>query len=317
MNKVEPDRSQRKALGKGLSTLLPGKNGAAARLETQRSSQGTEPKIKGLPEHFEVFESIEIDRISPGAAQPRTNFEADKLDELAQSIRVHGILQPITVRRGEDGRFRIVAGERRWRAAKLAGLTEIPSLVRTVAEDKLLELALIENIQREDLNPIETAVAYSRLIEQHSLSHEEVAERTGKDRSTVTNFLRLLKLAREVQDDLVRGDLSMGHARTLLGLPTHAAQRAAAQQILDRGLSVRDTERLVKTLARPKPEAPAPAKAAEATIDPNVRAAIDELQAALGTKVRLVQRSPQAGRLEIEYYSQDDLDRIYAHIIRD
>ncbi len=235
MNKPElVDRSQRKALGKGLSTLLPGKNSQSApRQEQGGRATGTAPALRLLPEHFDQFESVPLDAIVANADQPRTSFEADKLDELAQSIRVHGILQPITVARGGDGRYRIIAGERRWRAARIAGLTTIPALVRTVEQNSMLELALIENIQREDLNAIETAVAFARLIDQHHLSHEQVAERTGKDRSTITNFLRLLKLPREVQDDLIRGDISMGHARALLGLSTQEQQRQAAQQVLD------------------------------------------------------------------------------------
>ncbi|HEX4772622.1 MAG TPA: ParB/RepB/Spo0J family partition protein [Bryobacteraceae bacterium] len=321
MNKPELERSQRKALGKGLSALLPGKNGMAAR--GQGASAGVSddrsplPSSRSpLPENFERFESISTDRILAGEEQPRNSFDAEKMEELARSIRVHGILQPITVVRAEEGKFRIVAGERRWRAAKLAGLKEVPTLVRTVPDHKRLELALIENIQREDLNPIETASAFARLISDHKLSHEQVAERTGKERSTVTNFLRLLKLAPEIQEQLIAGNITMGHARTLLSLPDAAAQREAARRVVTRKLSVRETEALVKQLLEPpreraeKKEHPAP------PIDPNVRAALDELQSALGTKVRLVAKSPSSGKLEIEYHSQDDLDRIYSVIVR-
>jgi ParB family chromosome partitioning protein len=241
-----------------------------------------------------------------------------RMEELAQSIRANGLIQPITVAQTEPGKYLIIAGERRWRAAQLAGLAEIPAMVRTVEENRQLELALIENIQREDLNPIETAVAFSRLIEQHQLSHEQVAERTGKDRSTITNFLRLLKLPREVQEDLGRGDISMGHARALLGLPNADAQRTASQQILDKRLSVRETERLVKEWTTPKTEGESRGAKAEPPLDANVRAALVEMEAALGTKVRLVPKAGKGvnGRLEIEYYSQDDLDRIYAAIVR-
>jgi ParB family chromosome partitioning protein len=186
--------------------------------------------------------------------------------------------------------------------------------VRLVEDDELLELALIENIQREDLNPIETANAFSRLIEQHHLSHEQIAERTGKDRSTITNFLRLLKLAPAVQDDVVRGDLSMGHARALLGLPSHDQQREAAQRVIDGHLSVRDTERLVKNYSEPAPERIA-TRSTTIELDANMRAALEELKSSLGTKVRLVPRSQDSGRIEIEYYSQDDLQRIYSAIV--
>ncbi len=255
MNKELANQSQRKALGKGLSALLPPR-GAAPRQETPSLSSrpaGNTARLP-LPEHFESFQSIALTEISPNEKQPRTTWDAERMEELAQSIRTNGLIQPITVAQSSPGKYVIIAGERRWRAARIAGLTEIPAMVRSVEENRRLELALIENIQREDLNPIETSVAFSRLIEQHQLSHEQVAERTGKDRSTITNFLRLLKLPPEVQEDLAHGDISMGHARALLGLPNQNAQRTACQQILDKRLSVRETERLVKEWNTPKPE---------------------------------------------------------------
>lgn len=323
MSRLEVDRSQRKALGKGLSALLPGKNALIPpRLEAKIEPEVTavpvaEPTYPKLPEKFERFDSLPLDSIVANRHQPRNAFEADRLDELAQSIRTHGLLQPITVVRVAEGQYQIVAGERRWRAARLAGLNTIAALVRSVEQNQMLELALIENIQREDLNPIETASAFSRLIEQHQLSHEQVAERTGKDRSTITNFLRLLKLPKEVQDDLIRGDISMGHARALLGLPTAEAQRQAAQQVLDKRLSVRETEKLIKLLSL---NAGASASSAKPKVaadhDANVRAALEAMQSALGTKVRLVTKSGNSGKLEIDYYSQDDLDRIYGLIVR-
>ncbi|MBV9084037.1 MAG: ParB/RepB/Spo0J family partition protein, partial [Acidobacteriaceae bacterium] len=280
MNKPEPNLSQRKALGKGLSALLP----------TARPAGGTKPEPapapvasapRRLPENFEQFESLPLEQIVPSGEQPRGSFDGQQMEELAQSIRANGVIQPITVCR-RDGKYVIVAGERRWRAARLAGLKEIPALVRTVEQNRMLELALIENIQREDLNPIETATAFHRLIDQHKLSHEQIAERTGKDRSTITNFLRLLKLPREVQEDLARGDISVGHARALLALPTAHAQRQAAQQILDKRLSVRETERLVKQLGAPKQaDGVQPNGSGKMPLDANVRAAIDEIQAAL------------------------------------
>jgi ParB family transcriptional regulator, chromosome partitioning protein len=319
MNK-ELNPSQRKALGKGLSALLPTKSSGASQqavMETVRATLAMNPPRAPLPESFESFQTIPLAQISPNQDQPRGSWDMERLEELAQSIRANGLIQPITVCKTGPEKYSLIAGERRWRAARIAGLSEIPALVRTVEQSRLLELALIENIQREDLNPIETAVAFARLIEQHKLSHEQVAERTGKDRSTVTNFLRLLKLPREVQEDLGRGDISMGHARALLGLPTPHAQRQAAQQILDKRLSVRETERLVKELTAAKPASETKEKGSgEPAVDPNVRAAIEEMQAALGTKVRLIPRSGSAGKIEVEYYSQDDLDRIYAVIVK-
>jgi ParB family transcriptional regulator, chromosome partitioning protein len=314
MNKAELDRSQRKALGKGLSALLPGKPTPGGRPEAPAASAAA--TLRNLPEYFEQFESLPLDRLRINQDQPRSSFDAERLEELAQSIRSNGVIQPIIVCK-DSGGYMVIAGERRWKAAQLAGLKEIPALVRTVEQNRRLELALIENIQREDLNPIETATAFARLIEQHKLNHEHVAERTGKDRSTITNFLRLLKLPAEVQNDLARGDISMGHARALLGLPTAQAQRQACQQILDKRLSVRETEKLVKDLTTEKHAADSKGKATKANgVDPNIRAAIEAMQEALGTKVRLVPRFGGAGRIEIEYYSQDDLDRIYGIIVK-
>lgn len=323
----ELNQSQRKALGKGLSALLPARGSSAAVAAEQKTAAAppapaldTRP---ALPEKFESFESIALDQIHAGSDQPRANFDQDRLEELAQSIREHGVLQPITVCKLGPNNYSIVAGERRWRACRLAGLTEIPALVRTVEQNRLLELALIENIQREDLNPIETAGAFSRLIEQHGLTHDQVAERTGKDRSTITNFIRLLKLPSEVQEDIKRGDLSMGHARALLGLPSPELQRQACQAIFDNALSVRATERLVKEMLSNKAitatSQPGSSKGSAASSgegeDPNIRAAMDELQSTLGTRVRLHPNGKGGGRLEIEYYSQDDLDRIYGAIV--
>ncbi len=328
MNKEQQDRNQRKALGKGLSGLFPprtGNGGSAKPVELPgaptAAAVAPAPVAKAeFPANFENFRNIPLPEIVPSEHQPRSSWDAERLEELAQSIRANGLIQPITVCETQPGKYTLIAGERRWRAAQLAGLSEIPALVRTVEDNRRLELALIENIQREDLNPIETAVAFSRLIEQHQLSHEQVAERTGKDRSTITNFLRLLKLPREVQEDLGRGDISMGHARALLGLPTAAAQRQASQQILDKRLSVRETEKLVKELASPKaPQGEGKGNGTtEPQLDANVRAALDEMRAALGTKIRLIPKSGSkgSGKLEIEYYSQDDLDRIYSVIVR-
>ncbi len=306
----EPERNPRKVLGKGLSALLP-----------TRSAPTPEPEVQAiaakpaLPDQFEEFYNIPLDQIHPGEEQPRDVFDTDKIQELSQSIRAHGVLQPIVVYRDRENRYRIIAGERRWRAARLAGLAEIPALVRAVDRDRLLELSLIENIQREDLNPIEIASAFHRLVSNHGLSHEQIAERTGKERSTVTNFLRLLRLGERAQHELKAGNISVGHARALLNVDSHQEQARLCEEIIARKLSVREIEGLVKKLAE-NPQTPKERSEDKTKLDPNVRAAVEELEMALGTKVRLIPTSASAGRLEIQYYSQDDLDRIYSVIVK-
>jgi ParB family chromosome partitioning protein len=300
----ELDHNPRKALGKGLSALLPARPLAVV------------PKTAptGL-EHPEEFQNIPIDQIRPNKEQPRGSFDGDKLQELSQSILANGLIQPITVSRSGPESYTLIAGERRWRAAELAGLKEIPALIRSVEKHQLLELALIENIQREDLNPIEIAVAFERLASEHGFSHEQIAERTGKDRSTVTNFLRLLKLAPLVRNEVIRGNISMGHARALLNITDNREQWNICERIVEKQLSVRDTERLVKQLTELGQQKESKT-VNERREDPNIAAALSEMEMALGTKVRLVRKSGQAGRLEIEYYSQEDLDRIYSVIVK-
>lgn len=308
MSKEQLDHGPRKALGKGLSALLPSRPLAVV--------PKTAPAAESVAERSEDLQMLPLDRIRPSEEQPRDSFDGDKLNELAQSIAANGLIQPITVyKTGET--YTIIAGERRWRAARIAGLTDIPALVRTIKGHQLLELALIENIQREDLNPIEIAVAFERLATQHGMSHEQIAERTGKERSTVTNFLRLLKLGAVARNEVIRGNLSMGHARALLNIADHKRQGQLAMQIVEKQLSVRETEALVKNLTQPV-EAVENSKPDNNTVreDPNVTAALNEMAMALGTKVRLVRKSEKAGRLEIEYYSQDDLDRIYSVIVK-
>jgi ParB family transcriptional regulator, chromosome partitioning protein len=287
---------RRPALGKGLSALIPD---APAARPTQTE--------------------IDIDLLSPNEQQPRVQMDDAKLGELAESIRANGIIQPIVVRRVGTS-YRIIAGERRWRAAQRAGLLKVPIVIREVEEgasDKLLELALVENIQREDLNPVDEALAYQRLAEEHGLTQEQIAVAVGKDRSSVANFLRLLKLSEEVRNDLASGALSMGHARALLGLPDAAAQRQAAREVISRGLSVRDTEALVKkmvagsksaTSTTPRENTPG---GAEAPLkDVHTRAAEDRLRFALGTKVRIVRRG-EGGSIEVDFGSEDELNRLY------
>jgi len=259
--------------------------------------------------------TIAIDLIDPSPLQPRGIFDEGKLDELAQSISANGVVQPLIVRPKQD-RFELIAGERRWRAAQRAGLTRIPAIVRNVSDDKVLELALIENIQREDLNPIEEARAYRNLIDTVGLTQEVVAERVGRDRSYVTNFLRLLRLPDDLQELVQSGRLSTGHARTLLGLPDVAAQRRLARKIIEGDLSVRATERAVRLLTEPS-EARTGKPSKVTTADPNVRAAETRLRRHFGTQVRIVQASGSAaGKIELEYYNQADLDRIYGLLIR-
>jgi ParB family transcriptional regulator, chromosome partitioning protein len=270
-----------------------------------------------LPENFEEFQSIPLEQIQPNDAQPRTAFDDDKLEELTQSIRSSGLLQPITVYRTGPAQYKLIAGERRWRAARMAGMAEIPALVRSAEQQQILELALIENIQREDLNAIEIATAFQNLITQHGLSHEQIAERTGKDRSTVTNLVRLLKLTPFARNMLISGKISVGHARVLLNISDEDAQTALCRRIADQQLSVRETERIVKQLTNAGPVNGKPeVKTAGEPVDPNVRAALDEIAMALGTRVKLHAKSAQAGRLEIEYYSQEDLERIYSVITK-
>jgi ParB family chromosome partitioning protein len=254
---------------------------------------------------------VQIDLIQPGHQQPRTTFNQAKLDELAQSIRASGIIQPLLVRR-RGGMFELVAGERRWRAAQIAGLHTVPAIVREIPDEKLLELALIENIQRADLNPVEEANAYRKLIDSLGLTQEEVAQRVGRDRSFITNYLRILKLPSEIRLLLEREKLSFGHARALLTLDNALLQRRLAQKIVKNNWSVREVERRVRNLAAGKQT-----HASNQTVrdDPNLRAAEARLRRHLGTQVKIIPNKPgNAGKIEIEYYSLPDLDRIYAAI---
>jgi len=290
----------RKVLGRGLSSLLPTSRPAAA----PAAAAAAPARAASGPLHIPIAD------IDPNPLQPRTVFQAERLQELAQSILEHGIIQPLIVR-AFGSRYQLIAGERRWRASKLAGLTEVPVIVQDYADDRLMEVTLIENIQREDLNPIEVAQAFDRLAHEHQLSHEQIAQRTGKDRSTVTNMLRLLRLPSDIQVLLAEHRLSMGHARALLALPTPEAQLELAERSAAQGLSVRQVERLVQKATETRTEEPAD----KPEPDPNVKAAIQELERALGTRVHIVEKSPQRGRIEIEYYSQDDLQRIYEAIV--
>jgi ParB family chromosome partitioning protein len=305
--------TQRRALGKGLSALLPNRQPTGTHPPPPPTEVVERPPANSQPAEEIPASVLPLNWIHPNPNQPRQNFDEDGILELARSIAANGIIQPITVCQVEKKRFMIVAGERRWRAAKIAGLAEIPVFIRQVETAKILELALIENIQREDLNPIETAEAFEELIVRHKLTHEQVADQTGKERSTVTNFLRLLKLAPPVRQHVANKQISMGHARALLSIEKESLQVAASDQIIKDGLSVRATEQLVKRMiSQPEPP-PEPKK--PRVVDANTRAALDELAMALGTKVKIVPRSETSGRLEVEYYSKDDLQRIYEAIV--
>ena len=293
MNKLD---NPRKALGKGLGALLPTRPPAHPPAETPAS------------EH--TGRTISIDLIDPNPLQPRRVFQAERLAELAQSIRSNGIIQPLVVRSSGD-RYQLIAGERRWRASKLAGIDRVPVVVEEIPDDRLLEITLIENIQREDLNPIETAIAFDRLGKELSLSPDQVGVRTGKDRTTITNFIRLLQLPQDIQQMVAERRLSAGHARCLLTLPDADLQREVAEKAVAQGWSVRQTERTTQRMT----EGRKPKHVDEVAADPNVKAAIQEMERVLGTKVRIVEKARQKGRIEIDYYSSDDLDRIYSAIV--
>jgi ParB family chromosome partitioning protein len=251
---------------------------------------------------------LPVEAVERNPKQPRKRFEEKALEELAASIREHGIIEPVLVRR-DGGKYRILAGERRWRAAQRAGLKEVPAVVREASDREAFELALVENLQRQDLNAIEEAEAYEVLVDSYKLTQDAVAERVGKDRSTVANALRLLKLPEDVRDLVKDGKLDMGHARALLGLDGEEAIRKAAARVLREGLSVRATEALVRLLTRKeRPAAQAPAES------PAIRALATRLQRRLGTKCRVLPKSAVAGRLEVEYTSLAELDGILAKI---
>ncbi|MEZ5316673.1 MAG: ParB/RepB/Spo0J family partition protein [Vicinamibacterales bacterium] len=307
---------KRPALGRGLSALIPPMHPPAptpappaAAPPVEPSADPAEPTATAAatPPATRAPQEVDIDLLTPNPRQPRTDMDEQRLEELAQSIRANGVLQPVLVRRAGT-RFEIVAGERRWRAAQRAGLLKVPVTVRDIPDDKLLEVALVENIQRENLNAIEEAQAYRRLSEDLHLSQEHIATAVGKDRATVANYMRLLRLPAEVRGEVAAGTLSMGHARALLTLPDEAAQRRVARDVVSRGLSVRETEALVKRATTP-PVPPTPHVA-----DPNTRAAEDQLKRALGARVRIARRG-RGGRIEIDFASEDELQRLFEMII--
>lgn len=285
-------QDKRKVLGRGLDALIP--------------SAPTDPFSTGITE-------LDIDRVSPNRYQPREHFDGDRLDELAQSIRENGIIQPIVVRpMGEE--FQIVAGERRWRAAQRAGLRRVPAVINHVTDEKLLEIALVENIQRQDLTPVETAKALRLLLDEHGLTQERLAERVGMKRPSVTNYLRLLQLAAPVREALEEGRLDMGHARALGGLDDQAKQAELCKTVLQGGLSVRQVEKLV---ARAKGNESDADQKPEKRPDPNVAAAEKRLMGVLGARVNIVRGSRGAGKIEILFKTDEELDRLFQHLVDD
>ena len=252
---------------------------------------------------------LRISEIEPNRSQPRRRFDENSLTELADSIRQHGVLQPLMVRPLASGGYQIVAGERRWRACRMANITEVPAIVREMTDQEVMEIALIENIQREDLNPIEEAMAYQRLVKEYSLKQDEVAERVSKSRTAITNSLRLLKLDERVQEMLIEENISSGHARALLAIKDNDSQYNIAMKIFDEKLSVRETEKLIKSLD--KKETPKKKKE-ELKNDFVYRDLEEQLKMIIGTKVTINRRSEQAGKIEIEYYTPEDLEKIVA-----
>ena len=281
----------RKALGRGLGALLS---------PNQILDSQSEPL------------EIPVDLVDAGSMQPRTYFDDAALSSLAESIKSHGIVQPILVRQRGD-RYELVAGERRLRAARIAGLSKVPAIVRDIRDEDLLEVALIENIQREDLNPIEEALAYKKLIETVGLTQEALASRVGRDRSYITNYLRLLRLPDDLQDLVKQKRLSTGHARSLLGLPELDQQRRAARLIIESDLSVRATETLVRKQVESAGKSTTPRPR---IVDPNTRAAEDKLRRSLGTQVKILTAADGRGKIEISFSDHQELDRLYSHLIR-
>ena len=280
---------KRPALGRGLSALIP---------DAPAPAPGAERALE-----------IDIDLLRPNRFQPRTVMDDAGIAELSRSIKSQGVIQPIVVRKADAGEkgYEIIAGERRWRASQLAGLHKVPVVVRDIPEDRLLAVALIENIQREDLNPIEEALAYRRLADEYHLTQDQISDAVGKDRSTVANVMRLLKLPREVRENVGAGSLSMGHARALLSLPDEAAQVRVSREVVSRNLSVRETEGMVKKAVAPAAPREDPPK------DVHTRAAEEKLRFALGTRVRIV-RKGKGGRIEVDFTNEEELQRLYEQL---
>ena len=292
--------TKKAGLGKGLDSLITNK--VAPAKAVSNSPVKDEKSIEGI--------LMDINKVEPNREQPRKNFDEDALLELSESIKQFGVLQPLLVQ-DKNGYYEIIAGERRWRAAKMAGLKEVPVIIKDLTEQEIVEISLIENIQRENLNPIEEAIAYKRLLTEFNLKQDEVAERVSKSRTAVTNSMRLLKLNEKVQQMVIDDMITTGHARALLGIENQEKQFQVAQKIFDEKLSVRETEKLVKKIQQEKEESK-PKK--EEKIDPKMEAILSDLEETmkgiLGTKVAINRKNEKKGKIEIEYYSMDELDRI-------
>lgn len=262
------------------------------------------------------MQEIDVNHVEPNSFQPRTHFDEAKLEELAQSIRTNGIIQPLLVRQTGANRYELIAGERRWRAAQRASLQRVPVIIRAIPDDKMLEFALIENIQRQELNAIEEALAYKRLIENLNLTQEMVAQRVGRDRTYITNYLRLLKLPDSIQHLVEQEKLSMGHARAILGIEDPVIQTKVASNVIEQGMSVRETERAIRQIIDGKGLQDKTPPTRIERDDANLRAAESKLRRRLGTQVKLLpSNSGKGGKIEIEYYSENDLHRLYQIII--
>lgn len=288
----------KKGLGKGLDSLI-----------TDKVNKPTASKNTDAKGQVKDAVMMDINKVEPNRDQPRKKFDEDALVELSESIKQFGVLQPLLVQE-RDSYYEIIAGERRWRAAKIAGVKEVPVIVKKLSDQEIMEISLIENIQREDLNPIEEALAYKRLLEEFNLKQDEVAERVSKSRAAVTNAIRLLKLDDRVQQMVVDEMLSTGHARTLLGIDDPEKQYLTAQKIFDEKLSVRDTEKLVKNLQNEKKTKPEESKKIDPQIEANYKDLEEKMKIMLGTKVTINYKDEKHGKLEIEYYSPEELDRI-------
>ena len=293
-------------LGKGLDALIPNKAGGPAK-ETPKKTRSAVKKDKSVSEEKPAAERlVKISSVEPNLNQPRRHFDEDALMELSESIKQYGVLQPLLVS-DKKGYFEIIAGERRWRAAKMAGLKEVPVVVKEFTDQEIVEISLIENIQREDLNPIEEAMAYKRLMEEFHLKQDEIADRVSKSRTAVTNSMRLLKLTAKVQEMVIADMISAGHARALLGISDETLQENTAMKVFDEKLSVRDTEKLVKNLVSPAKKAKTERNTAEDAIYESLE---EKMKGIMGTKVSIQRKKNNKGKIEIEYYSRDELERI-------
>ena len=294
-------------LGKGLDALIPNKAGGPSKEPAKKTRSAAVKKDKPTEKDSPAAERlVKISSVEPNLNQPRRHFDEDALLELSESIKQYGVLQPLLVSDKKDY-FEIIAGERRWRAAKMAGLKEVPVVVKEFTDQEIVEISLIENIQREDLNPIEEAMAYKRLMEEFHLKQDEIADRVAKSRTAVTNSMRLLKLTSKVQEMVIADMISAGHARALLGISDETLQENTAMKVFDEKLSVRETEKLVKNLVSPTKKEKTERNTAEDAIYESLE---EKMKGIMGTKVSIQRKKNNKGKIEIEYYSRDELERI-------